>query len=61
MYRFFKNIVAAAIAGVGLLAQPAAGQAQETGTVRGMVTLTVNGGAVHGAVVLIVGTGLVGH
>ena len=60
MYRFFKNIVAAAIAGVGLLTQPAAGQAQETGTVRGTVTLTVNGGAVHGAVVLIVGTGLVG-
>ena len=43
------------------LAMPAApAQAQDTGTVRGTVTLTENGGAVHGAVILVVGTGLVG-
>ena len=35
----------------------APGQAQETGTVRGTVTLAENGGPVDGAVILILGTG----
>ena len=63
MYRHSRSSLHAAIAPLAfaaftVLASPA--QAQETGAVRGTVTLTENGGAVHGAVVLVVGTGLVG-
>ena len=50
--RFRLGVVAAA----SLLAASAAG-AQETGTVRGAVTLVENGGLVDGAVILILGTG----
>ena len=49
---------AGALAAVVALATPL--RAQETGTVRGTVTLTENGGAVHGAVVLVVQAGLFG-
>ena len=63
MYRQLRSglhaaIVPAVLAVFTALASPA--QAQESGAVRGTVTLTENGGAVHGAVVLIVGAGMVG-
>ena len=51
-------IVPVVLAAFAALAAPV--QAQDDGTVRGTVTLTDNGGAVHGAVVLIVGTGQFG-
>ena len=46
-----------AVLAVTTLTAAAPGQAQETGTVRGTVTLTENGGPVDGAVILILGTG----
>ena len=49
---------AAALAGGALLVTPV--RAQETGAVGGRVTLTENGGPVHGAVILVVGAGVVG-
>ena len=42
---------------LAMLAAAASVQAQETGTVRGTVTLVENGGLVDGAVILILGTG----
>ena len=54
----FTAIVLAVLAAFAALAAPV--RAQESGTVQGTVTLAENGGAVHGAVVLIVEAGLVG-
>ena len=61
-YRFpnrsiHHGLLAAALA---LAAAPAPAAAQPAGAVQGTVTLAEQGGAVHGAVILIVGTGLVG-
>ena len=63
MYRHLRSsplaaIVPVVLAAFAALAAPV--QAQDDGTVRGTVTLTDDGGPVHGAVVLIVGTGQFG-
>ena len=50
-----KWLAAAVAAAVALTAAPA--RAQETGTVQGTVTLVGDAGPVHGALVLVVGTG----
>ena len=60
MHRHVRNNGGAAVLLAALAVPAAPAQAQDTGTVRGTVTLTENGGAVHGAVVLVVGAGLVG-
>ena len=60
MHRSVRSSVCAAVLLAALAVPAAPARAQDTGTVRGTVTLTENGGAVHGAVVLVVGTGLVG-
>ena len=60
MHRNVRSSVCAAVLLAALAVPAAPARAQDTGTVRGTVTLTENGGAVHGAVVLVVGTGLVG-
>ena len=54
MYRWIATCFAA-LAAAAALAAPV--RAQETGAVRGTVTLEENGDPVHGAVVLVVGTG----
>ena len=55
MYRLIATCLAvAAVAAAGASTRV---MAQENGAVRGTVTLEENGGAVHGAVVLVVGTG----
>ena len=46
-----------AVLTMSMLAATASVQAQETGTVRGTVTLAENGGPVDGALILILGTG----
>ena len=53
----FGKLVAASAIVVALSGMPVHGQ--ETGSVRGAVTFSDGGGAVHGAVVLVVGPGLV--
>ena len=58
MYGSITTRLAAALAAAAFLAMPV--RAQETGAVGGTVTLTENGGVVHGAVVLVVGAGAVG-
>ena len=60
MHRHVRSSVCAAVLLAALAVPAAPARAQDTGTVRGTVTLTENGGAVHGAVILVVGTGLVG-
>ena len=60
MHRHSRSSVCAAVLLAALAVPAAPARAQDTGAVRGTVTLTENGGAVHGAVVLVVGTGLVG-
>ena len=54
MYRWIATCFAACAAAAALAAPV---RAQETGAVRGTVTLEENGDPVHGAVVLVVGTG----
>ena len=54
--RFGSPVVASAIV-VALASLPVHGQG--TGSVQGTVTFAVGGAAVHGAVVLVVGPGLV--
>ncbi len=58
MHRARLKNSAVVIATIGAMAAPAAAM-QGTGVVQGTVTLTADGGAVHGAVVLVVGPGLV--
>ena len=58
MYRLQSTCFAATVATAALLGAPV--QAQETGAVRGRVTLVENGGPVHGAVILVVGSGAFG-
>ena len=58
MYRDRRGLFVAVIASIAALA-PVWTAAQETGVVRGTVTFTSDGGAVHGAVVLLVGPSLV--
>ena len=60
MSRHLRGSLTAAGALAAIVALAAPVRAQETGTVRGTVTLTENGGAVHGAVVLVVQAGLFG-
>ena len=60
MHRFSCKTLAGALAVAALLVAPAAVTAQDGGTVRGTVTLADNGATVHGAVVLVVGTGQFG-
>ena len=55
MYRLIATCFVAAVATVALADTTAL--AQEAGAVRGTVTLEENGGPVHGAVILVVGTG----
>ena len=55
MYRLRTTRFVAAVAAVVLMTAPA--WAQETGVVRGSVTLEENGEPVHGAVILLVGSG----
>ncbi len=56
MYRLAATRLSATLAAAALLALPA--RAQETGVVGGRVTLEEGGGPVHGAVVLVVGAGV---
>ena len=58
MYRLQSMCFAATVATAALLGAPV--QAQETGAVRGTVTLVENGGPVHGAVILVIGSGALG-
>ena len=58
MYGLTATRFAAALAAAALLAMPV--RAQETGAVGGRVTLTDNGGPVHGAVIVVVGAGALG-
>ena len=55
MYRSIVTVLAAVIATAAFATTAAV--AQETGTVRGTVTLAENGDPVHGAVILVVGSG----
>ena len=57
MHRLMQRSLAATSAAVALIPAPA--WAQDPGIVRGTVALVENGGAIHGAVVLLVGPGLV--
>ncbi len=55
MYRLIATFFVAAVATAALTVTPAL--AQESGAVRGTVTLEENGAPVHGAVILVVGSG----